>query len=491
MIALGYYLLKVIVCSGILFLYYHIALRNKKFHQWNRFYLLALVILSLVVPLLQFTLFHYREEPTQAIQLLQVIESADSFVEEVYIDGRQPITLDQWLVFGYAVISALVLATVILSFIKIYAIAKRNKIQLVDRIRFISTKENGTPFSFFHYIFWNDEIDIHSTTGRQIFEHELVHVKEAHTYDKLFLQFTLVAFWCNPFFWLIRKELHLIHEFIADKKSVRHHDTAAFASMILHVAYPQQFSVITNQFFQSSIKRRITMLTKTKKNRFADLSRVAALLLIAFTVFAFTVRLKSTKPIISINKEMTVVIDAAHGKMANGQMNGARDGNIYEDNVVLALSKKIKELNTNNKINIILTRPSEAIVDLHKRVDIAKENKADLFISIHIGANVESADHSGMEVYVSNKNTPYQKESELLGSAVKEELSKIYITNPGLMKRSAGIWVLDKNICPAVLIECGYVTNPKDREFISREENQKIIAAKILTAIERYASSQN
>src|SRR5215218_4904013 len=394
MIELGYYLLKVIVCSGVLFLYYHIALRNKRFHQWNRFYLLAIIILSLVVPLLQFTLFHHREESSQAIQLLQVVESADSFVEGVYIDGQQSISLEQWVVFGYVVISALVLATLILSFIKIYAIAKRNKIQVVDRIRFISTKDNGTPFSFFHYIFWNDEIDIHSTTGRQIFEHELVHVKEAHTYDKLFLQFTLVAFWCNPFFWLIRKELHLIHEFIADKKSVRHHDTAAFASMILHAAYPHQFSVIANQFFQSSIKRRITMLTKTKKNRFADLSRIAALLLIAFTVFAFTVRLK----------------------MANGQMNGARDGNIYEDNIVLALSKKIKELNTNNKINIILTRPSEAIVDLRKRVDIAKENNADLFISIHTGANAESPDESGMEVCVSNKNTPYQKESELLGS---------------------------------------------------------------------------
>src|SRR5215217_3829981 len=100
MIVLGYYLLKVIVCSGIFFLYYHIALRDRKFHQWNRFYLLAIVVLSLVVPLLQFRFFHYREEPGQAIQLLQAVESADSYLEEVYIDGGRSITLEQWLVFA-------------------------------------------------------------------------------------------------------------------------------------------------------------------------------------------------------------------------------------------------------------------------------------------------------------------------------------------------------------------------------------------------------
>jgi TonB-dependent SusC/RagA subfamily outer membrane receptor len=136
-----------------------------------------------------------------------------------------------------------------------------------------------------------------------------------------------------------------------------------------------------------------------------------------------------------------------------------------------------------------LTRPSDDIVDLHKRVDLAKENNADLFISLHLAATENDATGNGMEVYVSNKNTPFQHQSELLGSVIKEELTAIYPTTPQLIKRTVGIWVVDKNVCPSVLVECGYITDKKDRDFITNEANQELVARKILNAVERYAAS--
>ncbi|HEY5406914.1 MAG TPA: hypothetical protein VIJ92_07500, partial [Ginsengibacter sp.] len=57
MITLAWYLLKVIICSGILCGYYYLALRNKIFHRWNRFYLLAAVVLSLIVPVMKINIF--------------------------------------------------------------------------------------------------------------------------------------------------------------------------------------------------------------------------------------------------------------------------------------------------------------------------------------------------------------------------------------------------------------------------------------------------
>lgn len=488
MIAIAYYLLKVIVCSGILFLYYHVALRNKIFHQWNRFYLLAAVALSLTLPLMQIAFYHYNEAPNQAIKLLRVVASADDYMETIYITQRPSMTTTQWLGLGYLAISVLILSTLIVSVVKIYFIVKTHRVQFVNSIKFISTEEQGTPFSFFSYIFWNDKIDIHSSTGQQIFQHELVHVKEAHTFDKLFLQIILIFFWCNPFFWLIRKELQMIHEFIADKKAVQQHDTASLAAMILQASYPHQFSHITNPFFQSSIKRRILMLTKIQNPRISYLSRILVLPLIAFVVFAFSFKTKNAA-VTPLEKPITVVIDAGHGKQANGITTGASEGNTYEDDIVLSLAKQIKELNVNDKINIVLTRNSDEIVDLHKRVDFAQEKKADLFISLHVAAAQPGIDGSGMEVYVSNKNTPYQQQSELLGSVMKEELSSIYSTKPDLIRRQVGIWVLDKNVCPAILVECGYITNQKDRNFITDKANQKLVAKKILDAIERYAAS--
>jgi len=309
MIAIAYYLLKVIICSGILFWYYHIALRNKIFHQWNRFYLLAAVVLSLSLPLLQFTFIHSHQEPNRAIQLLRVVQSADDYMEEIYIRQHQAMTMEQWLGLAYLAVSVIVLATVIVSVVKIYFIIKTHRVQRVNQIKFISTQEQGTPFSFFRYIFWNDKIDIHSSTGQQIFQHELVHVKEAHTFDKLFLQLTLILFWCNPFFWLIRRELQMIHEFIADKKAVQQHDTATLAAMILQASYPHQFSNITNPFFQSSIKRRLLMLTKIQNPRISYASRILALPLIAFTVLAFSFRTKIERYAASAQSNTSLTTD--------------------------------------------------------------------------------------------------------------------------------------------------------------------------------------
>lgn len=489
MTVVAYYLLKVIICSGILFMYYHFALRNKVFHQWNRFYLIAVVFLSVFLPLVQFTLPHSSENPGTTIQLLQVVQSADSYMEEVYVRNQQPIDIEYWVRIGYIVITIVILASLLLSVFKIYRILKKHKIQPVENIRFVSTNEKGTPFSFFRYIFWNDKIDIHSPTGQQIFQHELVHVKEAHTLDKLLLQVVLIFFWSNPFFWLIRRELHLIHEFIADQKSVSQHDTATLASMILQSVYPQQFTNITNPFFQSSIKRRLRMLTKIQNPRISYASRLLTLPLIAFIVLAFS--FKTSNPansFIPLDKEITVVIDAGHGKEA-GKLSGAQADGVFEDNIVLSLAKKIKELNKNSKINFVLTRTSQEIIDLKKRVTIAEENNADLFISLHVAAADNNNKGSGMEVFVSNKGTSFQQHSETLASVLKEELSSVYATNPNIIKRGVGIWVLDKNICPSVLIECGYITTKKDREFITNEANQELVAKKIINAIERYATA--
>ena len=210
--AAAYYLSKLILCSGLLFLYYQLALKNKLFHAWNRFYLLGAVILSLLIPLWQLPLIHVEEKSAKAIQLLTVIHSADAYVEEAYREKQQFLSAGQWIGLGYGVISAAGLVMLLLSIKKINSLIKRHRVQRFDNVRILSTNEPGTPFSFLNYIFWNEKIDLHSASGQQIFLHELTHVKERHTWDKLFLYLILILFWINPFFHLIKKELKAIHQ---------------------------------------------------------------------------------------------------------------------------------------------------------------------------------------------------------------------------------------------------------------------------------------
>ncbi len=292
MTSLFYYLLKVTLCSGLLFGYYHFALKNKAFHQWNRFYLLSAVGLSLLLPVLQFHLFPNGEKDSKAIQLIRVVQSADNYLEEFTISTHQTISPEIWIAIGYAGVTTVLLSLLIFSLLKILSLTHKYPSQWLANIRFINTTEPGTPFSFFRTIFWNEAIPLQSETGKQIFQHELVHVKEGHTIDKLFMQAVLILFWYNPFFWLVRRELKFIHEFIADKKSVGHQGMGDFAAMILQTVYPKQYYSIINPFFQTSIKRRIFMLTKIQHPRKAYISRIVVLPVIAITIFLFSFRTK-------------------------------------------------------------------------------------------------------------------------------------------------------------------------------------------------------
>jgi len=74
MITVAWYLLKVIICSGILYGYYYLALRNKIFHGWNRFYLLASILLALAVPLMKINIFQRPgEDKGSIVRILQTI----------------------------------------------------------------------------------------------------------------------------------------------------------------------------------------------------------------------------------------------------------------------------------------------------------------------------------------------------------------------------------------------------------------------------------
>ncbi|WP_121355121.1 M56 family metallopeptidase [Flavisolibacter nicotianae] len=328
MIAFAFYLLKVVFCSCILFLYYWLFLRNRIFHQWNRFYLLFAVVLSLVLPLIQFTLFFADEGRNDALLFLQKMQSPNDYLDEIVITTNSQVATDIWFWTGYSFVSVLLLSFFLLSLIKIISLIRQHSFEIAGKVRFADSTLPGTPFSFFHYIFWNKEILLESEAGQQIFQHELVHVKEKHTLDKLFLQFILGFFWFNPFFWLIRRELLSIHEFIADKKSIAGSDATAFAAIILQTVYPQQFASLVHPFFQSPIKRRVTMLTKNQRVNYV--SRIIALPVVAIIAFAITMRTNA-----SGQKEFTGQISPVVSTVANtdpGKENYVNDIDVDKSN---------------------------------------------------------------------------------------------------------------------------------------------------------------
>jgi len=537
MTALLPYLFKVVLCSATLMAYYYLALRNKLFHQWNRFYLLAVVFLSLLVPCFSFTIAHAPAEVGSPVfQLLQVVTVNGPFEKPVL---EQPDTF--WKMYGvwmaYASVSLLLFIGLLLSLYRIYRLVKQHAIQPFGRLRLIITTAKGTPFSFFKYLFWNPSIDMTSGSGQQIFRHELAHIEEKHSLDKLFMQLVLVIGWINPVFWLIRYELRMVHEFIADRKAVQDGDASTLAAMILQAAYPQHYSQLTNAFFHQSIKRRLHMLTKIQNPKRNYISRILFLPLMALLTLAFTVRTElagdagyakavqqtvlsfipmneksspandstvldkgssgstvKLQPAIRYtgNRKVKVVIDAGHG----GHDNGAIGEDAMEKEIALFLAKEIQALNSNKNIEIILTRSNDQYVKLQDRVAMAAKYQADLFVSLHTSAvlpvkappGTEDNPKRGFEVFIPKDTVSYFQESRLLGSAILQQLNTVAAmpTNMQLLQQQMNIWVLNQNACPSILVECGYITNENDRQFLLQKEGQQQVAKKILAGIESY-----
>jgi TonB-dependent SusC/RagA subfamily outer membrane receptor len=488
-----YYLLQVLVCSAVLMVYYLLVLRNKKFHQYNRFYLLGVALVSWIVPLIK--IFWQQERSgVRQVDLLNVVAVNNSEIEAMVTSQQHSLDWVSLLPHLYVGVSVFLAVAMLISLYRIYKIYTTHECSNLQQFYLVMTRVKGTPFSFFSYIFWNAEIDIQTPAGKQILQHELTHVKQYHTIDKIVIQLNLIAGWFNPFFWLLKKELDMIHEFIADKKSVEHGDAASLAQMLLTTAYPGQQFPLTNPFFFSPIKRRLKMLTTNQNPTFNYVRRLIALPLLAVVVLLFAFRAKeNTNVVAPLSKTYTVVLNAGHGGDDKGAI--ASDGTT-ESQLSLEIVRQMQALNKNEKIKLVLTRDADVMQSVVAVSEFANAQSPDLFVSIHMnniqnGSAANKAKYEGAEIYMAAKEKAVDYDANYkLANNLAATLQEVGTPFNGVKTRKHGIWVLQAVQCPSALIEAGYLSNDKDLVKIKDADYQQKLAASILKGIENYLVDQ-
>jgi hypothetical protein len=298
------YILKTILISGIFFAYYWIALRDKKFHYYNRFYLLTASIMSLVIPLLKFNWFTV-EEPVlySSNEIVQFILPLSNVNESIQYDW-----VDYSLVIA-SIVAITLFSILLLNVIKIKLLKRKSDVTHMEGFDFINTNDDNAPFSFLNNLFWKQSISLKEEGGQQIFKHEITHIQQKHTWDRLYCQIIASIFWINPFNWIIQKELVAIHEFIADEEAIGNSNVEAFAKMLLQTHYGNHFLNPTHQFFYSSIKRRLTMLTKTTDTKYSYLRRVMVLPILIATVCLVSIKVNASEKIEKTAKAIQNTID--------------------------------------------------------------------------------------------------------------------------------------------------------------------------------------
>ena len=298
------YVLKSTVVTAILYAYYLLALRDNKFHYYNRFYLLGGLVLSLIIPLLELHWFTFEKQVTEStnLELLQLItEPTNQVIESQFLwtDGLL-------LLIGF--IGLAFIGMLLFSIHKIYSIKRNSPIKYLDGIDFIETEVENAPFSFLNNLFWKKTMPLEDDKGQKIFKHEVTHIKQRHSWDRLFCQVLSSILWINPFNWIIQKELQTIHEFIADEEAMGENNTEAFAKLLLETHYGTHFLNPIHAFNYSSIKRRLAMLTKSNKTEYSYLRRVMALPIMLMALAIFSIKVNAVNRIQNLENKIEKVL---------------------------------------------------------------------------------------------------------------------------------------------------------------------------------------
>ena len=285
------YIAECALCLALLYLPFWGLLRKETFFQYNRFVLLAITVLSFILPWISIPEITSQLAPSETISIqLEEIN--------VMISGKALSENISW---------KTILAIIYLSGAVTCLLYKM--IDLVRLIRFIPRgclwvhTENGihihchahdvVPFSWMNHIVISEKD--YEENGHNILLHEQAHIACGHSWDVLWLSFVEVLQWFNPFVWMLSKEIQDIHEYEADLTVLRKGINARdYQLLIIQKVVGSGSYTFANNFNHSSLKKRITMMIKEKSNPWARLKYLYILPIVAICMIACTQSAKST-----------------------------------------------------------------------------------------------------------------------------------------------------------------------------------------------------
>lgn len=364
---------------------YKLFLQSDTFFEWSRVFLLVGLGMSFMLPF--WIIPVYVEYAPITIEHVEPLIVSDGIIS----DSEQQFNLWDYIPVVYLLGVATFTLRFLVHAISLGSILFISKKRNYGKFKLLETKSIVAPFSFFKWIVYNpDQFD--AVELEQILIHEKVHARQYHSIDVLVSQLACIILWFNPFVWLYAKDIKQNLEFIADKNAQRElHCKKSYQYTLLKASMAKQEGMaLSNNFYNSLIKKRIIMLQKTKSKKRNLFKYALVLPLLAIFLMSFNteevyiedstgVVTKTEKEndefIISgkvmldnkegLEKVMVVIEDKQRGAMTDA------DGNFK---IKVAIGDKItfsrkhfttKEFQINSKeaINIILRSVSGLFID--------------------------------------------------------------------------------------------------------------------------------
>ena len=257
------YLIKINVALMLLYGFYRLTVSRDTFFGLRRLTLWLIYAVALMVP--AFNLEYWvRETPTMA-SMANVY--ADTFYPVAVVKAQAPgltwMDVLQGIYWAGVAVLSLRMVWQLFSIVRLAVISRK---QEVEGITVHLLKGEGSPFSFFRWIFMYPS----TLDGKQLHEvmiHECTHVSGLHSLDTLFSELFSIACWFNPFAWLMRQEVRMNLEYLADESVLSDGNARkSYQYHLLGLAYrqPKDSAQIANNFNLLPLKKRIKMMNKRR-----------------------------------------------------------------------------------------------------------------------------------------------------------------------------------------------------------------------------------
>jgi murein DD-endopeptidase MepM/ murein hydrolase activator NlpD len=263
------YLLKVHLAIALFYLVYRLVLSKNTTHKAKRFYLLSSLLFALCLPFINLSL-DFENNTEQSIESsyfsgyeeltsIQFLPTAETFAPLTNIDGFSISFI------VYLVISMILFCYTLFDLIKIMKSVRQNRKDRIGKLKLIVKEDYKSPSSFFNFIFIKTSKNFRNTPE---YFHELAHVKQLHSIDRLLIEVLFPLFWINPFIYLFKKSMIEVHEHLADKEVLNSGVEASDYQKYLFLKLKSdQFLKLASNFNYSLTKKRIAMISMNISKR--------------------------------------------------------------------------------------------------------------------------------------------------------------------------------------------------------------------------------
>jgi TonB family protein len=269
------YIITMVVALGLFWSAYAVFLRKEPQFRFNRIYLLASLVLSLMLPLVLYipSLFPGFHPVGAGNALMGVITLAPVTISAAA--GKLP---SLYTLAGYIYLAGCLFFTLRLLFrlAQILRIRSKGQRTMLNGIPVVWSPGDIPPFSFLNTVYLPGDLK-DSEHFEAIFRHEFIHIRSGHSIDLMLIRLMQIVCWFNPFLPLTEASLREVHEFEADKAVLKSGtDPVAYTRILFSQNQAALEVVLGSNFNYSLIRRRLTMFYRTT-SRFARLKAMAVI----------------------------------------------------------------------------------------------------------------------------------------------------------------------------------------------------------------------